>query len=214
MRDIVVYVEGPSDARALEALLRTTVDQASKAGTLIRFIPADDKKNLRLQVPRRAARMLANDPAKVVFALPDLYPPNVGGAHETFDQLHRVLTSHLEKELQREGNDDSRVRERFRIHCFQYDLEVLLLANPNALGARLGRHELPVSWRLPLEEQNHHNPPKRIVEALFREHGSRYNGKIDAPAILAGCDADAIARALPLRFKPFLDDLRQWAEVP
>lgn len=212
MRDIIVYVEGPSDRAVLEQVLQSDIHKAYQAGARIRFVPTEGKQRLVTQIPVRAATQVLNDPHIIVFAVPDLYPQNVGGSHATFPELDALLSRAFLTELRRRGVDDERLGARFRPHCFQYDLEALLLAHPTGLSAHLG-DTIEVTWKLPVEEQNHHRPPKRIVEDLFLKHERRYKDTRDAPVVLASANPDELARVCHLRFSPFLEDLRKAAGI-
>lgn len=57
------------------------------------------------------------------------------------------------------------------------------------------------------EEQDHEQPPKRIIENLFKQHNMRYKDTADAPAILGDCEYQALALRCPQCFKPFVDFL-------
>ena len=105
------------------------------------------------------------------------------------------------------GGDDDRLKDRFRVFCFKYDLEVLILASEEALKTRLGIDHLEVTWQIPVEDQDHDQPPKKIVETLFKEYGIRYKGTADAPLILGQSNYLDIADKCPQCFKPFVDFL-------
>lgn len=211
MKDIIVYVEGPSDRAVMEQLLKADIEQAMQAGCRIRFLPTEGKQRLVTQIPRRAANQVINDPHLVVFAVPDLYPQNIGGSHTSFPELQDLLCQTFQNELRKRGRDDHRLYSRFRAHCFQYDLESLLLGQPTLLASYLGLGTLHPTWALPVEKQNHQRPPKRIVEELFLSRGRRYKDTRDAPVILAQANLGQIAEACHLRFAPFLTDLRMAA---
>jgi phenylpyruvate tautomerase PptA (4-oxalocrotonate tautomerase family) len=70
-----VYVEGPSDKAAMEALLRNLIAEKSGQGIAIRFFEApsgDKKESVVKRVPERAVSILRNVPNSVVIAMPDL----------------------------------------------------------------------------------------------------------------------------------------------
>ena len=100
------------------------------------------------------------------------------------------------------------MKQRFRVFCFKYDLEALLLASREQLASRLGVSALPVTWTEPVEEQNHNKPPKRIIEDLFRQHGNKYQDTIDAPLIPGASGYEDIAARCSQCFKPFVDYLK------
>jgi hypothetical protein len=210
VRRVLVYVEGPSDKAAMSALLQPLIEQKMQEGVWIEFFEAtggDRKKAVLLDVPRRAATLVAYQPDVIVVALPDLYPRNKGFTHETFAEMRDGIYKAFDTVLKSKIGDDPRSRERFKVFCFKYDLEALLLAAKDALEARLNIDSLNPTWVIPVEDQNHEEPPKRIVEHLFEKHGERYIDTVDAPLILSLADYQEIAEACPQCFKPFVDFL-------
>ncbi len=208
---IVVYVEGPSDQTAMNTLLRPLLNQKRQEGVVIEFVqsPEGDKKKILLtKIPIRAANTILNDPYSMVAVMPDLYPKNKAFPHETVEELKAGIYENFSAALQRKGvEDDDRLKDRFRVFCFKYDLEVLILASEEALKTRLGIDHLEATWRIPVEDQDHDQPPKRIVERLFKECGKRYKGTADAPLILGASDYHDIADKCPQYFKSFVEFL-------
>jgi hypothetical protein len=208
---VCIYVEGPSDKAAMEALLRPLIEQQRQAGISIDFFetPAGDRKTSVLtKIPQKAVSILANDPAAIVVALPDLYPGNKAFPHQTVAELTVGIQRNFEMALLSKGlADDVRIQERFKVFCFKHDLEALLLAAQRALAHRLGIKSIAVTWRIPVEDQNQDNPPKRIVESLFTERGKRYRDTVDASIILGACQYQEIADRCPQCFRPFVEFL-------
>lgn len=166
MKEVIVYVEGSSDQLGMRKLLSTIIGSANQAGHMIDFFPLGGKETLLNKGPKKAINILRNKPDSWVFLVPDLYPPNKPFPHVTFQDLKKELELRFMNELIAK-NVDERLKDRFRIHCFKYDLEVLLLASNDALLSRLGVSTPSQRWKIPVEDQNHQRPPKRIVEALF-----------------------------------------------
>ena len=160
-----------------------------------------------IEVPRRAVGIL-NDPHSVVVAMPDLYPKNKGFPHETLYELKAGILKNFNDALRnRDVEDDVRPKDRFKVFCFKYDLEALILAAEEALKRRLGADHLDVTWQIPVEDQDHVHPPKRIVERIFEEHGALYEDTVDAPFILgASCYQDIADKCFQC-FKPFVEFL-------
>jgi hypothetical protein len=204
MKKVIVYVEGPSDRLALEELLAGLLQQLAVEGVSVDFIPTEGKKRLLQQIPIKALNTLRNDPHAVVVALPDLYPPNVVFEHRTIEELRRAVREKIEHESRRRNVTDARVLSRFHLFCLKYDLEALILAAEAALAARLGREALERTWTVPVEDQDHDKPPKRVVEALFAANGERYKDTIDAPLILGAAHYPDIVAACPQCFRPFV----------
>lgn len=198
---VVVYVEGEGDRICLETLLGPLVQAKAAAGVLIEFVSTthgDRKRVLLTRTPVRAAVTILNDPRIIVVILPDLYPPNKGFDHATCEELQAgVLQLFREEILRRHGSDDRPV-SRFRVYCLIHDLEVLLLAAEEQLMTDGGL--TAVMWTKPVEEQNHGNPPKRIVEKLIRG----YQPTVDGPRILAGADYRVISQRCPRGFGQFV----------
>ncbi len=204
---VIVYVEGPSDRLAMEELLNGLLAHLRERGVAVDFIPTEGKKRLMHQTPLKALNILRNASDTIVVALPDLYPPNVGFPHRTFPELCQALRQAFERQRTLKGDVDERLSARFRIFCFKHDLEALVLAAETALASRLGAPAIDRAWILPVEDQDHNHPPKRIVEQIFAARGEWYHDTIDAPLILGASRYDQIAAACPQCFKPFVDFL-------
>lgn len=206
---VCVYVEGPSDQYALEALLAPLLERMHQRGVAVNFFQSpegDRKKTLLTKVPVKAANALLNDPESVVVVVPDLYPMNRGFPHGTFDELRAGVLGCFRRALADKGAaDDARLEDRFHVFCFKHDMEALVLACTESLARRLGCRSLAPTWALPVEDQDQGKPPKRVVEELFHHHGKRYRDTADAPVILRGQAYTAIANACPQCFKPFVD---------
>ncbi|MGH2520365.1 MAG: DUF4276 family protein, partial [Chloroflexota bacterium] len=155
--------------------------------------------------PERAVNVLRNNPNAFVVALPDLYPPDEGGPHHTAAELRSLLTRNFRSTLRTKVGDDERLAARFQVHCFKHDLEALILAAPAALAARLGVAAVPITWTVPVEDHDHGDPPKRVVERIFAQHHQKYVAAVDAPLILAKADFMEIAKACPQCFKPLIE---------
>ncbi len=209
---IKIFVEGKSDKKAMEELLAPLIYEKNNLGICINFYTAktgDAKKFLLLTVPKLAVDIICNQPDVVVAVMPDLYPKNKGFPHETFAELERGIMERFSRALKAKGfADDSRFLERFKVFCFQHDLEVLILAAEEQLKEYLGVDSFKISWQLPVEEQNHDLPPKRIVERLFESCGQKYQESTDAPLILGSANYQKISDRCPQSFKPFIDFLK------
>ncbi len=209
----MVHVEGPSDRDALAALLRPLREQKWQEGVDIQFFPepsaGNNKRALVTKVPRKAVNTILFRNDTIVVALPDLYPRDVGFPHVTAQELISGIESRFEQALQaKQGTGfDARLKNRFRAFCIQYDLEALVLAAEEQLQVRLGAANLNRTWRMPVEDQNHNDPPKRVVERLFAQRGRKYVATVDAPLILGGADYTELAKRCPQSFKPFVDFL-------
>ena len=209
-----IYVEGPSDKNAMEALLVNLIDQKSEEGVRIEFFPikgsnndrgGDAKRDLLLKAPTKAVNILCNAPNSIAIILPDLYPRNKGFTHETFQQLEAGIMEIFSQALQKKGIQDERLKERFKVFCFKYEMEALILAAESGLRGKLGVTDLEVTWTIPVEDQNHDRPPSRIVEQLFRDCGKGYNKPVDPQLILRNTSYQEIAEKCPQCFKPFVE---------
>lgn len=208
---VVVYVEGPSDQLAMEAILAGLIERRRADGVSIEFSGigsryGDCKTALVTRIPRQAVNILRNTTDTVV-VVPDLYPRNKGFPHETAEQLIAGMNDAFDAALREKGVDDARMKERFRAYCFKHDLEALLLACPEQLRSRLGAHKLKRMWQTPVEDQDQDKPPKVVIEELFHAHGRTYANVIDAPSILRGASYREIAERCPECFKPFVEFL-------
>lgn len=212
MSEVFIYVEGPSDKLAMEALLQDLILRRQQSGVTIQFFeaPSGDKKASVMQkVPRKAANILLNTLNTIVVAMPDLYPYNKALPHQTVGELQAVIFSEFRAALRSKGmDDDVRYLERFKVFCFKHDLEALILAAEEPLALRLNQDNLNVTWRIPVEDQNNNTPPKWVVIELFRKFSKeRYSEAVDAPLILGLADYRQIVESCPQCFKPFIEFL-------
>ena len=208
---VIIYVEGATDVLVLENLLHPIIARKAQQGIEIIFREApvgDKKKTLLTKTPEQAVNILVNNADAIVIILPDLYPPNKGFPHETFDQMKDGTIQIFFKELKRRGICDDRITDRFHVFCMKHDLEVLLLAAEEALAQRLGKDKLERIWCNPVEDQN---PPCRVIERLFAQHKLSYSKPNDATLILGACDYHLLADRCPQCFKPFVDFLEALA---
>ncbi len=216
MRQVIVYVEGLSDRLALEELLEGLLQQLVAEGVAVSFIPTEGKRRLLNRTPLKALNILRNNPHALVVALPDLYPPNVVFDHRTVEDLQHALRTEFERQARRKRVTDTRVLSRFHIFCLKYDLEALVLAAERELASRLGQPSIERTWIVPVEDQDHNRPPKRVVEELFAACGERYRDTIDAPLILGAAHYPDIAAACPQCFQSlvaFLESLSTRGET-
>jgi hypothetical protein len=205
---IIVYVEGPGDRRCLETLLSPLIAGKNAAGIHIQFVPAtsgDHKVELLTNKPTKAANILMNDDSAYVVILPDLYPRNKAFPHTTCSEMRAGIISAFHRKLER-SHASERMLERFGVFCLIHDVEVLLLAAEESLSARCNLSTTP--WKKPVEDQNHNQPPKRIIEALI----PRYDSLVDGPRILAGVDYRIVAERCPHGFGPFVRFLESIGE--
>ena len=193
------------------ALLAPLLEKKRQEGISIDFFesPEGNKKmSVLKKVPTKAAAIVRNDSSAIVVAMPDLYPRNTAFPHETFEELSAGILRNFEDALQsRGGEEDVRLKERFKVFCFKHDLEALILAAEEALKDRLGANAISITWRIPVEDQNHNRPPKHIVEELFAKHSQRYQGTVDAPLILGASKYQDIAKRCSQCFQPFVQFL-------
>lgn len=206
MNEVFVYVEGPSDQLGMRELLADVMELAANNGNKVDFYPLNGKEPLLNKGPKKAINILRNRPNSYVFLVPDLYPRNKPFTHSSYHELKDELERRFKEELQRRNGDD-RLADRFFVHCFKYDLESLLLASENALLSRLGKEKFSQSWADPVEDQNHDKPPKRIVEAIFRDASMKYKDTADVPWVLKRSSYIELIKKCSQNFKPFIEDL-------
>jgi len=190
----------------MRRLLSHPIDCATAKGNRIEFYFMGGKKSLLNNGHKKAINILRNKPNSWVFLVPDLYPQNISFTHSNYEELKKKLEKRFESELKRKNCDD-RLKNRFLVHCFKYDLEVLLLASDKHLLKRLGTTKFTQTWANSVEDQDHHRPPKRVVEDLFSDAGKKYKETADVPWILERSDYNELQNKCPQNFKPFLEDL-------
>lgn len=206
MSEVFVYIEGPSDQLGMRELFADVIETVKQQGKTVDFYPLNGKEPLLNKGPTRAINILRNRPNSYVFIVPDLYPRNKPFPHTSYPDLKDHVEKRFNEELQRKGCD-SRLADRFFVHCFKYDLESLILASEEALLSRLKKEKFSRSWANPVEDQNHNNPPKRIVEMLFHDSGMKYKDTADIPWILKRSNYRELVDKCRQNFKPFVEDL-------
>ncbi len=202
---VVVYVEGAGDRICLETLLAPLLAEKAASGVSIHFVPmtrGDRKVALLTAAPVKAALAIANDPYALAVILPDLYPPNKAFPHTTCEEMQSGVRRRFNEALTRLRGSDNRFVDRFRVFCLIHDLEVLLLAAEEQLIATCGLSS--GTWITPVEQQNHYNPPKRVIEKLIRG----YQPAVDGPRVLAHADYRVISSRCPEGFGQFVAYLR------
>lgn len=214
---VLVYVEGPSDRAGMEQLFAGIVTQGRGQGIGISFHAVGGKARILDTVPVKAAKYLREHPADWVIAVPDLYPMRTYDGTQNAHGSARALRDLLEQYFARAADRHQvpeQARAHFRAFCFQHDVEALALAARDALAQRLGtRERIESQWRKPVETQNDDQPPKKVIEALFRKYRkkSKYIDTTDLPWILERADLRALERACPGEFAPFARLLRELA---
>jgi hypothetical protein len=190
-----VFVEGPADRLALEALWDDWRARLRIAHHGVSIHPLEGKSYYLRKIGIRAAEKLAGDSQDVVVGLPDLYPnkeyENTEYRHDGLDALQEVqrrqVRQSLVKDFRLSPPDADNYLQRFYPTALKHDLEMLILAAQGELGRVLGTTDGLGSWVKPVENQNQLRPPKRIVEELFLHKSRRkkaYRDTKDAPAVL------------------------------
>jgi hypothetical protein len=190
-----IFVEGPADVRALEALfsewrMRLRADRKG-----IQVIDLQDKSKYLRKFGRHAAEKLAGNPTDVVVGLPDLYPSVATGPsqyqHSTLEdlmavQLQEVHTALVDVFHMNKSQAESCL-DRLHASALKHDLEMLLLAAEPYLAQTLQKQGSLGNWRHPVEEQNFDRPPKRVVEEVWRRHSPKkhaYRDTLHAQQVL------------------------------
>ena len=190
-----VFVEGPADVSGLEALWHDWRKRLKKLGHGIKIIPLHDKSRFLKRFGERAAEKLAASDVDVVVGLPDLHPlqPESDQEHKHTDlEELKDVQQHSVKQALTTTQGLSRpaatkALKRLHASAFKHDFEMLLLAAKAQLREVLGTSDKIGKWREPVEDQNLQDPPKRVVEKLFRSKTPKkraYRDTTDAPAVL------------------------------
>jgi hypothetical protein len=190
---VYVFVEGAADRQALEVLWQGWRERLRAVGWGVAVIPLDDKSRVLRKIGHRAAEKLVASQQDLVVGLPDLYPiaqyRGTEYGHENLCQLQEIqkgrVTDALRSIYGKSAGDMDGLMRRFLPSALKHDLEMLLLAARNELRAYLRTPDHLGSWRHPVEDQNQQQPPKHIVEELFRtQRGWHYRDTIHAPAVM------------------------------
>ncbi|MCD4782533.1 MAG: DUF4276 family protein [Candidatus Eremiobacteraeota bacterium] len=205
---ILVYVEGISDKLAMEKLLEPLISEAITGGVAIKFIAIGNKKKLLSTVPIKGANITLNDPQAYVIALPDLHPQNVLFPHRNYEELRDKLLSVFQETVKRKKKSRNCLN-RFRVHCFKYELETLILTDKDVLLNYLNLKKTEIEWKIPVEDQNFDNNPTQILNRIFKEAGRNYkkNKTLYAPDLLSQLDYKEVSDVCQQNFKPFVEDL-------
>lgn len=214
---VYVYVEGDSDVRALQTLMRGYMAACRVRRWGLQFISMKSKPRLLAKIGAHARERLRAEPGSHVVAMPDVYPTSGYGpryAHGDYESLCDLLQRLVSDEL----SDAPDCIVRFHAHPFRHDMESLLLASPMELASYLHtRDDLTAICRHPVEDQDEQRPPKRVVEETFLTRHYRkiaYRDVLHAPAILRDVQLDRLPRRELPRFWDFLSTLEQVTGVP
>jgi hypothetical protein len=93
VKEIFVYLEGPSDQIGMRRLLSRPVEHALIKGNRVEFYFLGGKEPLLNNGPKKAINILRNKPNSWVFLVPDLYPPNKPFAHSSYEELKSELAN-------------------------------------------------------------------------------------------------------------------------
>lgn len=190
-----VYVEGPSDVSALDALWSPWKAQLKSGGIGFSIHNLKNKSQFLRKIGHRAAQKLVAEPQDLVVGFPDLYPAgNIFGDpfnHTDMATLRDVQQRHVREALKATfGIRQDKIEaylSRFYAGALKHDLEMLLLVAQDQLRSVLDTNESLGNWIRPVEDQNNEKPPKRIVEELFRTRSRRkkaYRDTIHAPQVM------------------------------
>lgn len=226
-----IYVEGVSDKLALLTLWKSWCERLRTKGYGIKIIPLDGKSKFFRKIGHLVAEKLIANEEDIVVGLPDLYPnrPYVGtkSEHSNMIELKSVQKKLVCDALQEVfGVNKQRAKqllERFSPSALKHDLEMLLLAAQGELRSYLGTPDSLGNWCNPVEDQNQDQPPKRIVEELFRTKSKTkraYRDTKDASAILRNVTDiktiiyDEHKQIKCLIFKGLVDWIGEKTEIP
>lgn len=189
-----LFVEGESDRLALSALWHPWLDRLKLEGHGIKFLPLESKAKFFRKIGHRVAEKLKASDDDIAVGLPDLYPnAEFAGSpycHDDINELRDVQTRLVTLALHqvfgmRKREAEECTRQRFHPSALSHDLEMLLLAARDQLRNHLRTRDQLGGWRHPVESQNQTQPPRRIIEDLFRTKCKRkYSETTDAMAIL------------------------------
>ncbi len=195
------------------------------------MVPLNGKSRLLKYIGPLAAEKLAKDPGDIVLGIPDFYPNawyvNTPLRHDTIEDLEGLQRRRVEAALEQNHKlQGPRLRaaiSRFFPSAFKHEMEMLLLAAKEQLRAVIGTSDRLGNWRVPVEEQDQQNPPKKVVAELFRRKSPKkreYRETLHAPEVLRNVpDIRAIlfletgAENCPV-FKRALDWIGQKTGVP
>ena len=144
-----IFVEGQSDADGLQDLFSQWKRGLQEHGAGIAIIPFGGKSPLLNKIGARAAEKLMNNGQDLAVGLPDLYPTALYDGTK-WEHGDVATLSHLQEQLVAKALRDTygvrRVNlpaylDRFHGSALKHDLEMLLLASPDALKMILDTSE-------------------------------------------------------------------------
>jgi hypothetical protein len=226
-----VYVEGEADRNALNTLWDAWRKKLQIGGWGIAVIPLGSKSRFFQKIGQHTAEKICANQQDLVVGLPDLYPNSPYATtkfkHEDVCELKQVQQREVAAVLQTVyGLNAKQVSQhlgRFLPCVLKYDLEMLLLAAREQLRAHLGTIDQLGGWQRPVEDQDQNQPPKHLVQQLFRTKSVRrhaYRDTKDASAILRNVTDmktilyDATDRAQCPVFKEMLDWIGKQTGIP
>ncbi len=192
MKRVWVFVEGKSDVLALSVLWTDWKQKLGKKGWRIQLIPLANKSKYLRNIGVRASDKLVSNMNDLVVGLPDLYPNRefvkTNFRHSNLHELRSLQIQLVKQEVKQKARTVAvdACMKRFFASAMKHDLEMLLLAAPSQLRKRLKMSDSSVVCRQPPEDQNQDQPPKKIVEELFRTRLKRsYREITDSQDILS-----------------------------
>lgn len=231
---IIFFVEGPSDSLILNELFKIKGYKniiGQKGWGIPLPIDLKNKPNFMKKIgPRAAATLLMSDQNYVV-AIPDFYPNSQFQGppyqHANLPQLKTVLSDLVKDSLINKfncpHNNIQNILNRFYPTAFMHECEVLLLAVFTKLAQYIECTNLNKRWNTNIEQQNQNNPPKKIIQEIFRTKSRTkraYREITDGPAIMRLVRSineilyDSSGKVQCPEFKKLIDWILKLTQIP
>ena len=139
----------------------------------------------------------------MVGIVPDLTPPNKGFPHTTEREMTEGVRAEFDAVLRRKGEGDPGCRVVSESSASSTSSRCS--ARGRGAARSPGCPESVCRWKRPPELQNHGEPPKDVIERLFREHGRSFRPILAATEVLRGADYVRLKKDCPQCFAPFVE---------
>lgn len=201
----LLFVEGHTEKKALPDFLKRWLDPKLEQKVGIKVVRFDGWSDYRKDTPKKARMYLDSDDRNDivgVIGLLDLYGPTFYPADKT-SAADRYTWA-------KKNIEDEVARPKFRQHFAVHECEAWLLSHQEVLPDEVKR-ALPGKCANP-EEVNFNEPPKKLLQKLYREKlKSTYKEVTHGAALFASLDPTVAYGKCP-RLKAMMDDMLKLAE--
>ena len=201
----ILFVEGYTEKESLPEFLKRWLDPRLSRPIGIKVVRFDGWNDFVKGAPKKAALHLNGpDGADIVAAIglldlygPTFYPPSKTTANQRYDWAKQEIETKV---------NHPKYRQHFAVH----ECEAWLLSHPDGLPDEVKKN-LPSGCARP-EEVNFHEPPKKLLQRLYRDklRGS-YKEVTHGAELFSDLDPNMAHGKCP-RLRSMLDEMLSLAE--